>query len=78
MYYSSFVGEKGTMEAISNYLESGKYPEGLSKSQKWISGKGQLISLSKMVFYIMLEVEKRVLFHAKLFWIRRHNNLREC
>ena len=22
------------MEAISNYLESGKYPEGLSKSQK--------------------------------------------
>ena len=38
----------------------------------------QLISLSKMVFYIMLEVEKRGLFYAKLSWIRKHNNLRQC
>ena len=70
--------KKEPWKLFRTILKAENIPKDYLNLKNGISGKGQLISLSKMVFYIMLEVEKRVLFHAKLSWIRRHNNLREC
>ena len=49
----SSAREKGTMEAISNYLESGRYPEGLSKSQKRdLRKRAATLMLTVLVFII--------------------------